>query len=1466
MYRFPLSRPDDRSPYRGGGHASAPAAVPPAASASPRGAWRGLLRCARPAAAGALFCLLGALALPAAAGHDEWTSVPEETEQVCSPLPSEPPAPTCDGGNEAGVILVGGSAPSEGSVRICHDNEFRSVCDDFFYHRQSAAAGVVCRQLGYPTGVATQRSYFVGDTGAVSYWLDDLVCRGLEGTLGDCRNAGWGRHNCGASERAGAICTTRVTGLRPAAGKRQVSLAWDEPRSRYDRGITGHEYRYKTLSEDGYGPWRAIPDSAAMGANVASYTVTGLFEGTWYSFQVRILGGGNASDPGTAGVRTAGEANRLPEFAGPQKRSVAENAAAGAAVGAPVTATDADGETLSYSLEAADDHASFTIEPSSGQIRTTAAHDHEARSRYSVTVKADDGEGGTGTVAVTIEIADVEEQPTDVEIVTGPGSDGVWSAGERVEARVRFAVPVRVAVPAGGRAPDLLLAFYGGGGRVTSFGRAAYTGGSGTDTLSFAYTVTLADAGAGSVVVPRNALRSGDASIEHASGGRARARAGVSRPSPAAEGGRMAFRVSLARAAAYPVTVDYATADGTATEGEDYEAVGDTLTFAPGETEKTVEVPLLEDRAAEGDETLTLRLSNARSSPPQELSVDLSPDEAEGTIADGSGAAETDTGPSPLTAAFEGMPEAHDGESAFRFRVAFSEPIAISFRSLREDAFQVAGGRVTRGTRVDRRKDLFEITVEPDGGGELTIALPAGRECSVSGAICTWGPPRKPLTDTPTATVAGPAEESAPAPLTASFVDVPAEHDGETAFKLRIAFSEPLSWMNGRRLREDVVAVSGGRATKAGRVNRRRDLWKLTVEPDSLADVTVTLAAGAACDTSAAVCTKDGRALSNTISTTVRGPVAVSVADARAEEGTDETIDFAVTLSRAASGTVAVAYATADGTATAGEDYTARKGQLTFDPGETEKTVRVPVLDDVVDEGEETFTLRLLNASGVRIADGVATGTIENSDPLPQAWLARFGRTAAGHVVDAIGERVGVDRAGGTLLTLGGHRVGLDGGRAATRGDKGFLPDSDAADGWLGGEDAASRVWTLTGRELLLGSSFRLALGEEGGIADGTRWTAWGRAAATRFDSDADGLSLDGDVTTVTLGADAAWSRWLAGVAVARSTGKGGFRNHGARAGHPDRGTGRLESTLTSVHPYARVDVSERLSLWGVLGYGTGEVMLATDANGGRWTADTTLRMAAAGARSVLVPATESGGLELAARTDALLMRITSEAVSGGDAGNLAASEADTSRLRLILEGSRSFAVGGGTLTPSLEAGLRHDGGDAETGTGVELGAGLRYADPESGLTVEGSVRTLVAHEASGYEEWGASGSVRLDPGASGRGLSLTLRPAWGAATGGAERLWGFHDARSFAANEELDAQGRLDTEIAYGFGAFGGRGLATPYAGFGLSQDGHRIWRAGARWSLGPVLAMSLDGTRREPVNDDAPEHGLKLGASLRW
>ena len=834
-----------------------------------------------------------------------------------------------------------------------------------------------------------------------------------------------------------------------------------------------------------------------------------------------------------------------------------------------------------------------------------------------------------------------------------------------------------------------------------------------------------------------------------------------------------------------------------------------------------------------------------------------------------------DTGPAPLTASFEDLPEAHDGESAFRFRVAFSEPIAISFRSLREDAFEVAGGRVTRGRRVDDRRDLFEMTVEPDGAGEVAIALPAGRECGVSGAICTKGENRRQLTNTPAATVAGPAA----APLTASFVDVPAEHDGETAFKLRIAFSEPLSRMSGRRLRSDVVAVSGGRATAAGRVDRRRDLWKVTVEPDSLADVTVTLAAGAACGTPAAVCTKDGRALSNTVSTTVRGPVTVSVADARAEEGTDETIDFAVTLSRAASGPVAVAYTTADGTATAGEDYTARKGELTFDPGETEKTVSVPVLDDAIDEGEETFTLRLTNASGARIADGTATGTIENSDPLQKMWLSRFGRTVAGQVVDAVAGRLS-GPAPGSRVTLGGQSIDLSSlsadaadARRSLAGALGAAQDDDplagpgpleaARAGSWDDPEAGGTVRSLTGRELLLGSSFHLAAG--GGEAGGPGYAAWGRIAVGGFDAEAPAekgtVRLDGEVTTGILGADAHWERWLAGVALSVSEGEGSFDQPGVD-------TGTVESSLTSVNPYVRYEASERLSVWGLVGYGTGDMTLTQAANDNRGEivtrTDISMRLGAAGARGVLLKADESGGIDLALRGDAFLVQMVSEA-----AENSVKTEADASRLRLLLEAGRPFLLGkGAVLTPALELGIRHDGGDAETGTGIELGGRISYADRGSGLTVEANARTLVAHEDSGYKEWGAGGSVRLGPDASGRGLSLRLAPAWGTPSSGVDRLWSARDAAGLAPGGEFEAGHRLDAELGYGIAMFGGGFTGTPYLGFGLA-DGGRDYRLG--WRLNSAergvrgLALNLEATRRERAQGNA-EHGVTLLASIRW
>ena len=891
--------------------------------------------------------------------------------------------------------------------------------------------------------------------------------------------------------------------------------------------------------------------------------------------------------------------------------------------------------------------------------------------------------------------------------------------------------------------------------------------------------------------------------------------------------------------------------------------------------------------------------------------------------------------PAPLTASFEGMPEGHDGQSLFRFRVAFSEDIGIGLRSLREGAFTVSGGRVTGGRRVDGRRDLFEMTVRPDSVGEVGIALAAGRACAVSGAICTRSQPRRPLSNAVTATVSGPAGE----PLTAAFEGMPAEHDGESAFKFRIAFSDRIRFQ-GWMWRFYGVAVTGGRVEEPGRpVDDRKDLWELTVQPRTYGDIVLTLAPGAACGKPGAVCTRDGRALSNTVTATVAGPVAVSVADARAREGTDETIDFAVSLSRASSGPVAVAYATTDGTATAGADYTRTSGTLSFAPGETGKTVAVPVLDDAVDEGEETFTLRLSDASGGRIADGVATGTIVNSDPLQKMWLSRFGRTVAGQVVDAVAGRLS-GPSGGSRVTLGGRSIGLSALSAGTGEARRSLAGAGApshliecgqnprisprrvcarspgaaraanddeplagprareaarsgsweaarsgsweaarsgsweaaragsweaarsgSGSWADPETGHGTLQTLTGRELLLGSSFHLAAG--GGEAGGPGYAAWGRVAVGGFDAEAPAekgtVRLDGEVTTGILGADAEWERWLAGVALSVSSAEGTFDQ-------PDVDSGTVESSLGSINPYVRYEASDRLSVWGLLGYGTGDMTMTQAANDNRreivTRTDLMMRLGAAGARGVLLEADETGGIDLALRGDAFLVQMESEA-----AANTVETKADASRLRLVLEAGRSFALGeGAVLAPALELGLRHDGGDAETGTGVEVGGRIRYTDAGSGLTVEANARTLVAHEDSGYREWGAGGSVRLGPDASGRGLSLALAPVWGTPSSGVDRLWSARDAAGLAPGGSSRRNAVWRARSAMGFGAFGGRGVVTPYAGFGLAEAGDRTWRAGARWSLAPHLAMSLDGTRREPANDDAPEHAAQFRLTLRW
>ena len=465
----------------------------------------------------------------------------------------------------------------------------------------------------------------------------------------------------------------------------------------------------------------------------------------------------------------------------------------------------------------------------------------------------------------------------------------------------------------------------------------------------------------------------------------------------------------------------------------------------------------------------------------------------------------------------------------------------------------------------------------------------------------------------------------------------------------------------------------------------------------------------------------------------------------------------------------------------------------------------------------------------------VSLGRDAVAETVPAAWLSRFGRTVAGQAVDMVGSRL--EDGGSPHVRLGGiGRLG-DGGT--------WVESAREGSTWTGLTPLEAER-TLSGRELLLGSSFKWSAGGEAGAP---AWTAWGRFAAGGFEADEDRTRMDGDVTGAFLGMDVAHERWLAGLAVAVSEGDGEYE---LLAGGE---TGEVESSLMSLYPYGRYRLSERVDVWGLVGYGTGTMTVGRDA--GETDTGIEMQMGAVGARTK-VPAPVAG-LSVVVKADALWLRLSSEEARDARGGDLDGADAQVSRLRLVVEGTRSFEVGGGTLTPTVELGLRHDGGDAETGTGLEVGGGLRYAG--DGFTIEGSVRGLLAHDDSGYKEWGASGALRIEPDASGRGFSLTVAPAWGAASSAMDRLWSLRDTAGLVREDEFEAGSRLETELGYGLRAPLGAGVLTPYTGLTLSEGGARTGRLGSRWEIAPGAAFGLEASREEG-GDDA----LMLRGRLRW
>ena len=849
-----------------------------------------------------------------------------------------------------------------------------------------------------------------------------------------------------------------------------------------------------------------------------------------------------------------------------------------------------------------------------------------------------------------------------------------------------------------------------------------------------------------------------------------------------------------------------------------------------------------------------------------------------------------------LTVSVESAPRTHDGTSAFDVRLAFSEELAddFSYETLRDHAFTVTHGAVTGARRLTPASNIgWEITVAPAGRADVTLALPATTDCDAAGAICTED--ERMLAATLVATVAGPPAAEPLPDLTVSVQRVPGTHDGTSAFDIRLAFSEELAAdFSYTTLRDDAFTVTHGAVTGARRLNAPSNIaWEITVAPTGSDAVTLVLRATTDCDDDGAICTEDGRMLAHSPPVTIPGPpVEVSVADARVEEGAGAVLAFVVTLERAVSGVVTVGYATSDGSALAGVDYTAASETLTFAAGESSQTIEVAVLDDAHDEGEETMALTLSNASsGARITDAEATGTIVNADPLPRALLARFGRTAAVHVVEHVEERLQAPREPGFRARFAGRELrpgmerdwGLDflrrlGASAGTKAAGAGVEDpmsgasgpggagvgmTTAAGSIDGGAGPAEGPLTggglfqmgFGGGDVLTGSGFGLnRKTRHGGIL-----SLWSRGAQSRFSGREGALSLGGDVRTTMFGADYAKGPLVAGLSLSHSRGLGEYAGVSG---------GQVASSVTGLYPWLGYKATDRVTVWGVAGYGSGDLRLAPE-SGRELESGLSMAMAAAGTRGELFDG-GAGGFGLAFKADALWVGTSIDGVNG-PAGRLAATEAAVTRFRTGLEGSRAYRLGGRvSLKPSLEVGLRRDGGDAEIGTGMDIGGGLVASDALTGLLVDVRVRMLVMHQAEDFRERGMAVSFSYNPTPSTPlGLMARVAPSWGGqATSGAEALWGRETMAGMMPGSFAPGS-RLDAEVGYGL-PVGRRFVGTPRFAVATTQV-DRDLRVGydlgllERGSL--AFALGVNAYRREsPLQGGAKSNGVLARATLGW
>ena len=608
----------------------------------------------------------------------------------------------------------------------------------------------------------------------------------------------------------------------------------------------------------------------------------------------------------------------------------------------------------------------------------------------------------------------------------------------------------------------------------------------------------------------------------------------------AAEGDVVNFAVKLTRKVASGLTFSYQTANETAESGtgKDYTTASGTLTFAADAKIMTVAVTTLEDALDESDETFTLTLTADLPA-----NVTLTDGVATGTIQD------DDT--RGVTVSTNAVTVVKGGDSepyTLRLKSQPTGDVTININgpgggvlvSPTQMTFTPQNWSTTKSVQVSATTDA-----EADTTATITHSVSGADYAGVGAGSVTVtieeqagvGLGVRPKSNTGTGGTAGAAGSNL------------VYTEGESIeFYVERTTSSRKELTIGITVTQEGDYLTGSIPTMVKLMpNETEKDIVINTEDDAIVEADGSITVRITCDCSVRTVTMTVVVLNNEVPFTVDDAVAME---------SDGEITFKVNIGDGLGAPMNLYYETMNGSATAGKDFEQPEDgkMMVIQPGLTRVTVSIPITDDTLVEGDESFRL-VVSHTMPNGGDDTATGTIEDDDAaVAKAWLSRFGRTVASHVVEAVDARLTGELGPTTQVTLGGTTL-----------PSALAPIQPNA-------VAAMPHTSIEGGAFLAGSSFQVLASESGGESAGTGLTMWGRGSATGLQASDDVVSsLKGQVGTGTVGVDYDFGRILAGLAVAYSGGGADYKLA------DDKGrSDEAESWLISAHPYARGADSRR--------------------------------------------------------------------------------------------------------------------------------------------------------------------------------------------------------------------------------------------------------------------------------------------------